>query len=84
VTWVMWNLISVHLEDRCTIHRESIIGSKIIWTHPMDLFGDMGPMESRFGQFGGDAVVCARQVNGLCQMYHMLRNRLDAPDGTPS
>jgi hypothetical protein len=45
----------------------------------MDLLGDVGPMESRFGQFGGgvgvDVSVGARSVHGLHQMYHTLRNR---------
>jgi hypothetical protein len=39
--WVMWNLISVHLEivlvsvqDRCTVYAEHTIGSEIIMDAP--------------------------------------------------
>ena len=47
-------LISVHLEivlilmqDRCTVCAELTIGSEIDCTHPMELLGDMGYVESR-------------------------------------
>ena len=56
MTWVMWNLHSVRLEtvlvseqDRCTICAKSTIGSESFWTHPMELLGDVGHVESRFG-----------------------------------
>ena len=32
-------------------------------------------MKSRFGLFGYSVSISARQVHGLCQMYHRLRNR---------
>ena len=41
----------------------------------MELLGDMGHVESRFGPFGDGVSVGARQVHGLRQMYHGLRNR---------
>ena len=62
-----WKLISVHLEivliltqDSCMVCVEHAIGSEIIWTHPMELLGDMGHVESRFGPFGDSVSVGAR------------------------
>jgi hypothetical protein len=40
----------------------------------MELLGDVGHVESRFGLFDDSVSVGARQVQGLCQTYHMLRN----------
>ena len=67
MTWVMWNLISVDLEtvlmsvqDRCTVCAERTVGSKSFWMHPMELLGDMGHVESRFGPFGDSVSVRAR------------------------
>ena len=49
-----WKLASVRLEivliltqDRRTVCAECTIGSKIIWTHPMELLGDVGHVEPR-------------------------------------
>jgi hypothetical protein len=65
--WVMWNLNSVHLEielllmqDRCTVCAERTIGSGSFWTHPMELLGDVGQVESHFGPFGDSVSVSAR------------------------
>ena len=62
-----WKLILVHLEivlilpqDRCTVCAERIIGSKTIWTHPMELLGDVGHVEYSFGLFGDSVRVSAR------------------------
>ena len=59
--------ISLHLEivliltqDRCTVCVEQAIGSEIVWTHPMELLGDMGHVESQFFQFGDNVSVGAR------------------------
>ena len=40
MTFVLWNLLSVHLEivsvqDRCTVCAKHTIGSEIVWTHLM-------------------------------------------------
>ena len=40
----------------------------------MELLGDMGHVESHFGPFGDDVRVGVRQVHGLRQTYHRLRN----------
>ena len=74
MTRLMWKLVSVHLEivliltqDRCTICAKSTIGSESFWTHPMELLGDVGHVESRFGPVGDRVSVGARQVHGLRQ-----------------
>jgi hypothetical protein len=54
---VMRNLISVRLgtmlvlvQDRCTVGAKCTTGSeKSFWTHKMELLGDVGHVESRFG-----------------------------------
>ena len=40
----------------------------------MQLLGDVGHVESRFGAFGDGVSVDARYVHGLRQTYHRLRN----------
>jgi len=41
----------------------------------MQLLGDVGHVESRFGPFGDGVNVGARYVHGLRQTYHRLQNR---------
>ena len=50
----------------------------------MELVGDVGHMESRFGLFGDGITVCARWEHGLRQTCHSLKIVLDAPNGTPT
>jgi hypothetical protein len=45
----------------------------------MELQGDMGHVESYFSPFGVIVSVSARQLHGLHQMYHRLRNYLEVP-----
>jgi hypothetical protein len=40
----------------------------------MELLGDLGHVESRFGLFVDSANLDARLVDGVRQMYHRLRN----------
>jgi hypothetical protein len=40
----------------------------------MELLGDVGHVESRFGPFGDSVSIGARWVHGLCQTYHRLKN----------
>jgi hypothetical protein len=40
----------------------------------MELLGDVGHVESRFGLFGDSVSVGARSVHILHQTYHRLRN----------
>ena len=63
----MWNLVSVRLEivfvwvqDRCTVCEKRTIGLETFWTHPMELLGDVGRVESRFSPFGDSVSVDAR------------------------
>ena len=68
-------LVSVRLEivlmltqDRCMICAEHITGSKFILTHPIELLGDVGLVESHFGPFGDSVSVGANKVHDLRQM----------------
>jgi hypothetical protein len=56
VTRLKWKLDSVLLEivailaqDRCTVCAERTIGSEIIFDAPVELLGDVGPVDSHFG-----------------------------------
>jgi hypothetical protein len=40
----------------------------------MELLGDLGHVESRFGLFADSANLDARLVQGLRRTYHRLRN----------
>ena len=40
----------------------------------MELLGDVGHVESRFGPVGDSVSVGASQLHGLRQTYHRLRN----------
>jgi hypothetical protein len=42
--------------------------------HPMQLLGDEGHVQSHFGPFGDSVRVRAREVHGLYQTYHWLKN----------
>ena len=81
MTWVKWKLVLVCLEivlismqDRCTVCAECTIGLEIVWTHPMELLGDVGLVESRFSPFGDSVSVGERYVHGLRHTYHWLIN----------
>jgi hypothetical protein len=62
-----WNPILVYLEivlvsvqDRCTVCAKRTTSSESFWTHQMELLGDLGHVESRFGPFGDSLSVGAR------------------------
>jgi hypothetical protein len=62
-----WKLNSVHLEillilaqDRCTVCAERTTSLEILWTHSMELLGDVGLVESPFGSFSDCVSVSAR------------------------
>jgi hypothetical protein len=42
-------------QDRCMFCANMPQAHKSIWTHQMELLGDMGHVESRFGPFGDSA-----------------------------
>jgi hypothetical protein len=67
VTWVMWNLVSVHLKivlvlvhDRFMVFAKCTIAQKSLWTHLMVLLSDEAQVEACFGPFGGIANLNAR------------------------
>ena len=62
-----WKLDLVDLEivliltqDRCMVYAEPTIAWKSFWTHPTELLGDVGHVESHFGPFGDSVNVGAR------------------------
>ena len=66
MTRLNWKLVLVRLEvvriltqDRCVVCAERTIGSENVFTHLMELLGDMGHVESRFGSFGDNVSVSA-------------------------
>ena len=50
----MWNIVSVRLEIMLVS-----VAQKSFWTHPMELQGDAGHVEPRFGPFGDSVSVGA-------------------------
>ena len=67
MTWVIWNLVSFHLErvlvsvqDKCMVCARCTIGLQIVLTHPMEPLGDVGQVESHFIPFGDSVRVGAR------------------------
>ena len=67
MTWVMWNLISIHLEivlvllqDRCTVYARRTMGSKIVLDTMMVLLCIEAQVDARFGLFGYSAKLDAR------------------------
>jgi hypothetical protein len=50
----------VLVQDRCTVCAKHTIGSEIVCTHPLELLGDVGHVESHFGPFGHCVIVGAR------------------------
>ena len=47
-------------QDRCMVCAEHTIGSESFWAHPMELLGDVGHVESRFGPLGDSVSVGTR------------------------
>jgi hypothetical protein len=67
VTRLNWKLVSIRLEivliltqHRCMVCGESTVGSKLFWTHPIELLDDVGLMESYFSPFGDGVSVGTR------------------------
>ena len=67
MTWVLWNLISVHLEtelvsvqDRCMVCAKRTIGSQTILDAQMVLLGDEAQVQARFGLFRDSTSLDAR------------------------
>jgi hypothetical protein len=47
---------------------------KSFWVHPMELLGDVGQVEARFGLLGERVNLGARYVHGLRRTCNKLRN----------
>ena len=67
MTWVKWNLISVHLEivlltvqDRCTVCAKRTIGSEFILDTMLVLLCVEAQVDAHFGLFGDSANLDAR------------------------
>ena len=67
MTWVLWNLVSVHLEivlvsfqDRCTVCAKRTNGLDIIFNTSMVLLDDEAQVEARFSLCGDSANLDAR------------------------
>ena len=67
MTWVLWNLVSDHLEivlvsveDRCTVCAKRTIGLDIVFNAPMALLGDEAQVEACFSPCGDSANLDAR------------------------
>jgi hypothetical protein len=91
VKWVMWNLISVHLEtvlasvqDRCMVCATRSIGSKILLDTPMVLVGDEAHVEAHFGPFGERVLILTQDRCTVCA-EHTIGSEItmDVPNGTP-
>ena len=57
---VRLKIVLILTQDRSTVCVERTIGSEILWTHPMELVGDVGHVESCFFPFGDSVSVAAR------------------------
>ena len=76
-------IVLILMQDSCTVRVERAIGSEIIWTHPMELLGDMGHVESHFFLFG-DSVSVGQDTCTFCAKCTIGSEiALDAPEGTP-
>ena len=84
-------IVLILTQDSSTVCVERAIRSEIVWSHPMELVGDMGHVESHFILFGdsfhfilfGDSFVSVPDrcmVSAKCTIG--LQIILDAPDGT--
>ena len=67
-------IVVILTQDGCTVCAERTIGSEIVLDAPDGTPWRRGHVEYCFGPFGDGVSVGARQVHGLNQMYHMVRN----------
>jgi hypothetical protein len=61
-------------QNSCTVYDNVPLAQKLFWTHPMELPGDVGHVESCFSLIGDGVSIGAREVHGLRGTYHRLRN----------
>jgi hypothetical protein len=48
---VYLEIVLILTQERCTFCANIRQAQKSVWTHPMELLGDVGHVESRFGPF---------------------------------
>ena len=53
-------MVLILTQHGCAVYVECTIGLEIIWTHPIELLGDVGHVESQFFPFGDSVSVGAR------------------------
>ena len=53
-------IVLILMQDRYMVYGERTICLKSFWTHPIELLGDVGHVESDFGPFGDSVSVGAR------------------------
>jgi hypothetical protein len=53
-------IVVILTQDRCTVAPSVLEARILFWTHRMELLGDVGHVESRFGPFGDSVSVSAR------------------------
>jgi hypothetical protein len=72
---VCLEMVLVSMQDRCMGCAKHTIGLEIVLEEDVELLGEVthGIM---FGPFHDGVGVSARQVHGLRQTYHRLRNHL--------
>jgi hypothetical protein len=76
-------IVLILIQDRCTVCAERTVSSESFWTHPMELLGDMGHVESCFGPFE-IMLVSVQDKSIVCTKCTIAsKTILDAPDGTP-
>ena len=54
------DMVLILTQDRCTVSSNVPLDQKSFWTHPMEILGDVGHVESHFSPFGDNVSVGAR------------------------
>ena len=90
MTWVVWNLILVHLEtvlllgqDRCTVCAKRTIGSEIIFDAPKVHLGDKDQLVAHFSPFGDNVILTQDRCMVCTERTIGSEIILDAPNSTP-
>jgi hypothetical protein len=60
LTLVCLEMVLILMKDRCTVCVERTTGSEIVWTHLMELLGDVGHVESHSSLFRDNVSVGSR------------------------
>jgi hypothetical protein len=56
---VRFETVLILTQESCKVCAERRVGFEVVWTQPMELLGDVGLVESRFGPFGDSVSVRA-------------------------